>query len=463
MKKKLLFLLSAVFTAASASSFGLGIRMVDQDAAATARGEAFTATADNPSAIYYNPAGITQLERFSLRTGFYGVDYKIHYSPIDGGDDFETRHADAILPTFFATYSPKDSPVSFGLGAYSPFGLTLEWPDDAPFRTVAKFGTLRFFTVNPVVAVEVARGLSFAAGLTINTAKTELTQGFVTGPLAGGDEFTFKGTGTALGFNAGVLWQPTEQHSFGVRYTSGVDINFSGHTSAKLSDRQRAAAREGNAQIRAGRERLEAGRRAIQAAPLPPAVKAALLEQANAQYAAALVAAGVPESGSFPESFPEEDANGEIHFPQVIAFGYSFRPTPQWNFEVNVDWTDWDRLNTVTIHQQQSADILMPFNWESSFIYSFGATRHFVHGLRASLGYAYSEHSVPEESFNPIVPDSNRHVFSAGFGQKTERLSWDLAYQFTHGPARTINRDAAVDGRYRFRSHALTLSLGYHF
>src|SRR5436190_18009123 len=42
-------------------SYGLGIRIADQDARATARGNAFTATADNPSAIYYNPAGITQL------------------------------------------------------------------------------------------------------------------------------------------------------------------------------------------------------------------------------------------------------------------------------------------------------------------------------------------------------------------------------------------------------------------
>ena len=38
-----------------------GFRLPDQDAFATARGEAFVATADNPSAIYYNPAGITQI------------------------------------------------------------------------------------------------------------------------------------------------------------------------------------------------------------------------------------------------------------------------------------------------------------------------------------------------------------------------------------------------------------------
>jgi long-chain fatty acid transport protein len=39
-----------------------GFRLPDQDAFATARGEAFAATADNASANYYNPVGISQLK-----------------------------------------------------------------------------------------------------------------------------------------------------------------------------------------------------------------------------------------------------------------------------------------------------------------------------------------------------------------------------------------------------------------
>src|SRR5271154_1805097 len=56
-----------------------GFRLPNQDPEAIARGNAFTATADNPSAIYYNPAGITQLDGLNVRAGVYfvsaGVDY----------------------------------------------------------------------------------------------------------------------------------------------------------------------------------------------------------------------------------------------------------------------------------------------------------------------------------------------------------------------------------------------------
>src|SRR5689334_7043167 len=58
-----------------------GLRLLSQDGFASARGEAFVATADNPSAIYYNPAGISQLEGSHLRGGFYGLYLDPTYRP----------------------------------------------------------------------------------------------------------------------------------------------------------------------------------------------------------------------------------------------------------------------------------------------------------------------------------------------------------------------------------------------
>src|SRR3990170_4038794 len=54
-------------------SYGLGFRIPNQDAEAIARGNAFVATADNPAAIYYNPAGITQLEGHTAQFGIHSL------------------------------------------------------------------------------------------------------------------------------------------------------------------------------------------------------------------------------------------------------------------------------------------------------------------------------------------------------------------------------------------------------
>ena len=69
-----------------------GVRLVSQDAFAAARGEAFVATADNPSAIYYNPAGITQLEGNNLRGGINGLYFDPTFQPPAGQSNSGTTN-----------------------------------------------------------------------------------------------------------------------------------------------------------------------------------------------------------------------------------------------------------------------------------------------------------------------------------------------------------------------------------
>lgn len=439
-----------------AASLALGVRVVDQDAAATARAEAWTATADNAAAIFYNPAGITQLDGLTARLGVYSLGIHEHYSPLSGGGGLEAKEKILYVPNFFATYHIAHTPVTVGLGVYAPFGFELDYPDRAPFRTLAKFGSIKFETVEPTVAVQLTRSLSVAAGLTINHAEADLRRGLFApgdkGPNAlpaGGDEFKFEGSGSRLGVNAGIMWKPAPEHSFGISYHSEVQVNLSGHSSAHLGDRQIRILDKANAQIREANAAIRKIKASVPAAYVP----------------AVLAGVGLPNEEIAPlaTSFPDEDANAGFHFPQYVSAGYSFRPTPDWNFEADVDWTDWDSLNTVTLHQQHSGDVKLPFNWRSSFIYEFGVTRQLPWGLRASGGYAYSENSVPTDSFNPIVPDGNRHIFSAGLGQTWRRVSWDVAYQLTYGPSREVINNSLADGRYRFHSHAVSISLGYNF
>jgi long-chain fatty acid transport protein len=381
---------------------GLGIRIADQDPVATARGNAFAATADNPSAIYYNPAGITQLEGNNASLSGYGITLKSTYDSPATTRDVSTDSEFQLVPHFYYTCSSSGLPLSFGVGMYAPYGLGLEWPDDTGFRTLAKEGRIIYLTFNPVVAWRILPTLSAGAGLTVNYAQTTLKRGIV----VPGDEFKFKGDDTDVGYNVGLLWQPHPQHSFGANYRNATTLDFDGNSHTRLI---------------------------------------------------------------VPFSFEgSQSASARFHFPQNVVVGWSFRPTTNWNFEVNVDWTDWDSLDTVTL-KQGTGDVTLPFNWRSSFFYEFGATRHFEHQLSISAGYIYSENTVPDSSFNPIVPDSDRHIFSVGIGQKYNQLRWDAAYQLAYGPARTVSNSPpspigeSADGRYEFISHAFSLSVGYTF
>lgn len=387
-------------------ALGTGFRMPDQDAFATARGEAFAATADNPSAIFYNPAGITQLEGQQFRGGVFGIKTDSDFTS-PAGLEYDNRHDLHAIPQLFYTYKSESLPLAYGLGLYSPFGLSNEWPDDTGFRSVGIRGRLSYFTLNPVIAWEIRPGLSIAAGPMVNFVDTDLRQGFAT-PAAGlGDQLSFEGNGWAAGFNAGLLWKINSQFQFGLNYRSATTVDLKGDTTWNLL-------------------------------------------------------------GLNPT------ASSEWKFPQNIVAGLSFRPTPAWNLEFNVDWTDWNRLNTFVIQQQAvpglpANPLPLPFHWESSFYYEFGATRYLDNGWTVSGGYIYNENSVPDVTYNPLVADLDRHFWSVGVGHRGERLDFDVAYQFGYGPTRTVAGSLvsplgqSADGRYEFISHAIFITVGARF
>ena len=106
---------------------------------------------------------------------------------------------------------------------------------------------------------------------------------------------------------------------------------------------------------------------------------------------------------NIPGTYTRESANARVRFPQIVTLGYSFRPAEDWNFEFDVDWTDWHSLKTITI-AENSGNLPIPFNWQSSFMYEFGITKSFPHGFHASIGYVYSQNSVPNDSFSAAIP-----------------------------------------------------------
>ena len=273
---RLLALLVAGALAMKASANGF--RLADQDAFATARGEAFVATADNPSAIYYNPAGITQLEGNDLRGGIYGIYYDPSYTPTNHIHTFHSSDNLAAIPQVFCTYTPTNMPVSFGLGVYSPYGGSMSWPQNTGFRSVALNGSLTYLTINPVVAYKVLPSLSLGAGLMVNYANMGLEQGLR-------NSNSRQSTSSALPVTVGVwvtIW------------------------------------------VCAG-NRLTKFR----------------LAQPSAVRRLSLWMAKRDSSGNRSYPPVNQPAQVDFKFPLTAVFGISYRPTPKWNIEFDADYTDW--------------------------------------------------------------------------------------------------------------------------
>jgi long-chain fatty acid transport protein len=272
-------------------------------------------------------------------------------------------------------------------------------------------------TINPVVALKLARNLSLGGGVAVNYGEIELEQGLLRTETPFANYFRFTGDGWSVGCNLGLLWQPHEKISLGATFRSSATINMEGHTEFE------------------------------QQPVIPPT---------------------------------RRSAEAKFQFPLGAAFGLSYRPTPKWNLEFNADFTDWSSFDRVTIRQATlppfpvQQDIPVTLEWQASWYYAFGVTRYFDRGWHVSAGYLFNENSVPDDYYSPLSADLDRHFFTIGTGRKGRRFDFDVAYQFGYGPARTVTGSTpssqpaqfagqTADGKYDFISHAVLLSVGVHF
>jgi long-chain fatty acid transport protein len=392
-------LMSAVITAR-----GAGFDLPDMDAFAVARGMAVVATADNPSAIFFNPAGITQLDGNNLRAGLYGIYLTPSYISPSGGN-YENQNKLHAIPQVYYTYSRTNWPVSFGIGTYTPFGLGLQWPDTTGFRTLTGGldSSLTYFTINPVVAVKLPWHLSIAAGLSANYASAELKQGLSPIPPYN-NYFEFKGDGWGVGYNLGLLWQPWEKLSFGGTFRGPTSINLNGHTYAGVGPSSSTS-------------------------------------KATAGF-----------------NFPLEVLGGVSYRPT---------PNWNLEFDTEyMDWNCLKTVTIY--QSTPSATLPVALNWGSSWYFEWGATRYFDSHWHVSAGYIFSQHSVPNQYYTPAAADLNRHFVSFGTGYKGKRFDFDVAYQFGYGPDWVVNNPpsspaAPANGTYKFLSNALAVSVGWHF
>ncbi len=391
-----LLLLTGLSLASTLTSHAAATRIAYVDAFATARGNAFTATADNASAVFYNGAGLTQLEGTQIHGSVYAVSLDYSADTTLGNDDMDDDFQ--AVPSAFVSHNLKDTPFAMGFGIYSPFALGSDWGSDANFTldpSVPYEADLAYTKYHAVLAWQVTETLSLSAGASYDETDVKLKA----------NALKFDANDDTVGFSLAAMWRPSEKHSFGLNYQAKTEVTYDGNTTLH------------------------------------------------------------PEFfGPFAGKFKTE---ADLTFPESIVFGYSYRPNEKWNIEFNVDWTNWDRVDDLTIEGLNPliGDISYDLDWESAFIWELGVTRYFDKGWNVSAGYTYIENAVPDQGFLPIVPDSDRHAFAVGVGRDYGNIYWQLAYQYIYASDRGVsgNDKPTVDGDYDLDSQAVAFSVGYRF
>jgi long-chain fatty acid transport protein len=401
-----------------------GIRNPFQSPAAIGQGNAFTAQADLPSAVFYNPAGLTQLRGVQIETGIEFVNVRTRFEGEDGtGTENDLGGLIGWPPpgqAFVAAHLPdlgleRFGDLSVGLGVLNLFGFAARYPEDSPLRTVVTEASLPLLAIKPTVAYRLTEWLSLGLGADIFTFADFIGEGHVEQKfvwaggldIPAGSKIEINGTGTAVGMNASLLLtalrgaEGKPRLNFGLVWRSQVDLTVEGD----------------------------------------------------------LLANGVRVAG----------AKSTFRFPMIWNLGAAFWPVRdkgrEWKLEIDMDIAEWSVVKNLDVTLSNGATLQNPQEWSNAVTVWAGGEYRWLGppvlpawDLAARAGYGWSMSPIADVSFNPAAPDSNIHMFTVGMGAtcrlggrffglircggggalRPETIGIDLAYQLLYYEPRHI-------------------------
>ena len=402
-------------------SSGAGFLIYEHGAAAMAMAGAFISIANNPSAIWHNPAGIAFLKgtQLSVGTTLIWPSGKMNLTRWPYGQQVWEQESQVFYPsTFYVTHGLTDK-ITLGFGFCTPYGLGSSWPIENPLSYLGYEDDMKTYFFNPTIGIKLTDQLSFGAGISYiySTVMFKLVDYEDFGIYGAYDvPAELKGNGSSWALNAGLLYR-AEKYSLGLNWRSSFNIKYSGDLTLDRSS--------------------------------------------------------VP---SMLKPYIPETAGGEttFKFPNILGIGASFTPIERLLLSLDIHYILWSRFDkyVVTFDNADLDPLETLENWKDSFIFRLGGQYTINPKFCLRAGVIYDQTPQPVESMDPLLPDADRFAMTAGFGWTlTKNLVLDLAlHHEIFGDRTSPNRDLYNYGgvnygesTYEMTANLLAVSLSYAF
>ena len=412
------------------TAFGSGFSLFEQGAKATSMAGAFAATADDPTAIFYNVAGIAQLRRATIVAGGTVINFSNEFRG-DPNDEFTSgttgqyqRHT--FVPPHAYVTIPVGNSLTFGLGLMTPFGLRTNWADPWVGRFVSRDANVKTLSIEPALAWQSSNGrLAIGGGAEYRRAHLVLQRN---NPLTGSGTNPFNGRipdvanvylnsdwDTAWGYNLGVLFKVSDRVRIGASYRSDMDIDFTGDATFT--------------QILTGSPQIDA-----------------------------LVKANLP---------PNQKIATTIPFPATAIVGVAVTMMPKTDVEFDVTHTTWSRFKSldVAFATTPRVNLSRPQNWKDTNSYRIGVNHAATENWDVRFGALYDQNPQPTKAVSPLLPDADREGVTFGFGHHRGPWIIDASVFVLHFKTRSTEGQSqeGFNGTYKTNAALFSLDLGYRF
>lgn len=409
-----------------------GFRIPDQGARQMGMANSGVANGSDASALYNNPAATGVLDGTYTAAGMTfiyakGANFKSDTTLLP--DETSDDQLFAPLHSYLTTDLGLDR-WSFGLAAFSPYGLGRDWDQPRGFARNVDDVDLMTGQIQLSVTYELIDDLyvSVLGAYMVSKVNFEASpQG--PGAAFGTHQVDLSADGDGWGYGLSAFWKPIERLSVGLCWRSEITVDYEGHA------------------------------------------------EANKIFPAFQPLPGIGGRSSF-----ETGAETEIHFPSTTAFGFAYQFNDELTVEYDLEYIRWSTYHNLSAHLEQelvgvppvgplvplltNAGLSLEGNWHDTFIHRLGVSYQFNETWTARMGYAYDPTPVPDETLHPSLPDTDRHDLTFGVGYKSGDWTFDLSYMALFGEDRDVNNDSTATqnpthrGTYENFAHLWAATIG---
>lgn len=423
LKTAIAVAVGALSTQAMAAGFALNEQSI------SGMGTSFagrSSSADDATTLFGNPAGMSRLKREEVSFGMAAIHAKTDINdtssfPASGSNDGDMVPFTAVPMGYYV--KPIDDKWAVGVGLYVPFGLVTDYENGFQGRYFGDYSEVRVITVQPTVSYRFNEKLSIGFGPTINRIDGQLESASLSRFTPGTNDgrVKVKGDDTALGFNAGLLYEFSPQTRAGITYHSKVKYKLEGET--KLSG--------------AGFDQF-----------------AAIGLQASGEY----------------------DASLGLDTPESVDMSITHDLDDQWTLYAGAMWTRWSRFEAIVIENQGIPGPLQPSlapiveeqDWHDTWSYALGAAYKVNKEWTLRTGLALDQSPTNNTHRSPRIPTGDRTAVSLGLAwNPTDDVTVDLAYSYLWEEDAKVQRASPTRGTYNATyensAHGFGAAMSYRF
>ncbi|MFQ5582310.1 MAG: OmpP1/FadL family transporter [Mariprofundaceae bacterium] len=199
-----------------------GFAQPNQSAAGAGVANAFVATANDASAMIYNPAGIAWQDGVSV-TGGLTINFRDSSVELPAGVA-PNSNTEPTVGTVYAAWMPHDGRLGFGLGFSPLYQINNNWESAFGTKTGQTKLTVDHLAADAIYAIN--SDLAIAVGGDWYVSRLDMSQGTQ----------VFNGTDFAgFGGHVSLLWKPLPAWSLGVMFRSRASMDIAGNVNDSVS------------------------------------------------------------------------------------------------------------------------------------------------------------------------------------------------------------------------------------